>query len=117
MAPKTKSGNGVSSKKQQQIIPGTEHPDDVEAIDDAMADFLTARANLLRMKQETNSLKAGVLSLMQEHKRERYVFRDGAYRYTVTADGTVELHVKRESEGEKKRGKAKAVAGPLDSDA
>jgi hypothetical protein len=111
MAPKKKGTNGVSQKKTQLEVPGTEHPDDVEAIDDAMADYLNARAAVLRMKQGQRELKAAVLALMKEHKRQKYVYRDGGYRYTFSADGTVELHVKREADGaKKKRGKAAAAA-------
>jgi hypothetical protein len=87
-----------ATKKKQTQIPGTEPPEDIDAVDDAIADFLNARSALLNMRKEALRLKVGVLALLREHGRKAYVYRDGIYRYTVKANDEVTLHVKRDHE-------------------
>ena len=112
---KSKS-NGVRAGKVQTEIPGTAPPDQVDAIDDAAADYLNGRSVLLNMRKEVLGQKNGVLALMREHKRKRYVYRDGVYQFVFTADDKSELHVKREHEkkreGDRPRRSRRTPASP-----
>jgi hypothetical protein len=100
--PKNKNGVSKSSKKRQTEIPGTQHPDDIDEIDDAIADYLSTLTTETRVKREAKEAvtraKAAALALMQEHKRKVYVYRDGTYKYEFKRDSTEELKYTRRSE-------------------
>lgn len=93
---KAKNGARTGSKKQQTEIPGTQDPDQLPALDDACADFLNARGMVLGARKEMLQLKTALIALMVEHKRKRYVYRDGVFVFVFTTPSKTELHSRRE---------------------
>lgn len=109
--------NGVSKKRQTEI-PGTQPPDAVEAIDEAVEAIMSVEESLARVKAKVVTARAVLLGLMIEHKRSTYVYRDGTYKHTWTCKAERQLKHKQESEAKaeerkaRKEGKAKADAKP-----
>ncbi len=98
----TKPKNGTRSGKSQTEIPGTEHPDDVPELDQAVVDWLNALAAAKRARKKAHEREAVLLLKLKEHSVKSYVYRDGTYKHTVKADRTARLKHTQESEAKPK---------------
>lgn len=107
--PKAKTKNGVSARVQQ-TIPGTERTDQIEAIDEAIADFLQERRTIAKLNKAVKELKAAVIQSMRDHKLKVYLYEDAGVKQLFTVPTKTELKQERVKEPRKARAKAKRGA-------
>lgn len=94
MASKLMGKNGT--KKRQTEIPGTAPADQVDDIDNAVADYLNFKEAAARMKGDLDKQKDELLELLRQHKRKVYIFRDGVMRWTVRLADKSQLKIQRD---------------------
>lgn len=80
----------ASTKKKQTELPGTQSPDDIDTVDDLMADFMNKKEEcalekkvLKRMEEQRDAIQHKVIELLRQHKRKVYVYRDGVMSWKV----------------------------------